>query len=130
VPPGFGVGPATLKLTTASGAAFPIVLQIDPPPPAIVGISTAASLGFGASAAAGEVLQVVVTGIDPSVFANPGRLRVTVGGMEMTVQQITPFTTGVYQIQVVVNQSFGASQVPLVVSVDGASSAPLNVTVR
>jgi uncharacterized protein (TIGR03437 family) len=50
--------------------------------------------------------------------------------MEMTVQQIAPFTPGVYQVQIVVNQSFGGSQVPLVVLMDGVASAPVNITVR
>ena len=43
------------------------------------------------------------------------------------VQQIAPFGAGAYQIQIVVNQSFGASQVPLAVSVDGTASAPVNI---
>ena len=98
-------------------------MQIDAPPPAITQVNTAFT-------AAGEVLQVMVVGVDPSIASNPARLRVTVSGMEMTVQQITPFTPGVFQIQIVVNQSFGASQVPLVVWVDGTASAPANITVR
>jgi uncharacterized protein (TIGR03437 family) len=123
VPAGFPAGPAILKVTTAGGAALPIVFQIDAPPPAIAQVNTAFT-------SAGEVLQLMVLGVDPSVASNPGRLRVTVSGMDMTVQQITPFTPGVWQIQVVVNQSFGASQVPLVVWTDGTASAPVSITVR
>jgi len=130
VPQGFTPVPAVLKLTLAGGASFPVVLQIDPLPPVITGVSTPANTAFGASAGAGDVLQVVVTGLDPSVLGTPGRLRVTLSGMEMTVQQIAPFGAGAYQIQIVVNQSFGASQVPLVVWVDGTASAPMNITVR
>ena len=59
-----------------------------------------------------------------------GRVRVTVAGMEMAIQQIAQVLSGAHQIQVVVNQSFGASQVPLVVWVDGAGSAPVNITIR
>jgi uncharacterized protein (TIGR03437 family) len=131
VPQGFASGPAILKLTSASGAAFPVLLQIDPLPPVITGVNTLSNIALGGvSIGAGEVLQVAVTGLDPSVIATPGRLRVTVSGMEMAIQQITPSGAGTYQIQIVVNQSFGASQVPLVVSVDGAASAPVNITVR
>src|SRR5205823_3771361 len=103
-------------------------LQIDPLPPVITGVSSLSNLAFGASAGAGDVLQVVVTGLDSSAIGAPGRLRVTVSGMEMTIQQIAPFGAGAYQIQIVINQSFGASQVPLVVWVDGAASAPSNIT--
>ena len=54
-------------------------------------------------------------------------------GRELTdnlLRQIAPFGAGAYQMQVVVNQSFGASQAPLVVWVDGTASAPVNITVR
>jgi uncharacterized protein (TIGR03437 family) len=133
IPPGFPAGPATLKVTSASGPAFPILLQIDAPPPVILAVNTQANVplaGASAAAAAGDILQVMLSGIDASVLSSPGRLRVTVSGMEMTVQQIAPFTPGVYQVQIVVNQSFGGSQVPLVVWMDGVASAPVNITVR
>ncbi len=132
IPAGFTLGPATLKLVAAGGVAFPVAVQIDAPPPVITGVTSGVNALVGAgSAGAGDVLQVQVTGLDPSLLSNrQGRLRVTVSGLEMTVQQVTALSNGIFQIQIVVNQSFGASQVPLVVWVDGAASLPVNITVR
>jgi hypothetical protein len=74
---------------------------------------------------------VTVTGLDAAVAAAPlGRLRLTIAGMEMAIQQITPLSPGVYQISIAVNQSFGAAPVPLAVWVDGSSSAAVSVTMR
>ena len=131
IPAGFPTGPATLRLTTAGVAALPVTVQIDTPPPTILAVNTPANAPLaGSSAAAGDVLNVQVTGLDPSVVANLARLKVTISGMPMTIQQVTALSPGTYQIQITVNQSFGASLVPLAVWVDGVSSTPLNVTVR
>jgi hypothetical protein len=48
----------------------------------------------------------------------------------MTVLQVTPLPNGAAQIQIILKQSFGGSQVPLMVWVDGSSSAPVNISVR
>ena len=131
LPAGFPTGPATLRLSVSGVAALPVTVQIDTPPPTILTVNTPANAPLaGSSAAAGDVLNVQVTGLDPSVVANPSRLKVTISGMPMTIQQVTALSPGAYQIQITVNQSFGASLVPLAVWVDGVSSTPLNVTVR
>jgi uncharacterized protein (TIGR03437 family) len=132
VPPNFPVGPAVVKLTAAGVAAFPIYIQIDSAPPSISSVTNLSNLPLnGTPLVAGDYINVLVTGLDPSVIANPqGRLKVTVAGVEMALQQITPLAGGLAQIQVVLTQSFGASQVPLLVWVDGSSSAPVSITVR
>ena len=58
------------------------------------------------------------------------RLRVTVSGIEMPVQQITQVSPGVYMVQITITQSFGGAQVPVVAAVDGSQSAPFQVTIR
>jgi uncharacterized protein (TIGR03437 family) len=132
VPANFPVGPAVLKLTASGVGAFPVYIQIDSPPPSISNVTNLSNLPLaGAPVGAGDYLNVLVTGLDPSVIGNPqGRLRVTVGGVEMPLQQISSLSATVVQIQVVLTQSFGASQVPLLVWVDGSSSAPVFITVR
>jgi uncharacterized protein (TIGR03437 family) len=132
VPANFPLGPAVLKLTAGGTAAFPIYIQIDSPPPNITNVTNLsnAPLGLG-FVSAGDYINVLVTGLDPSVINNSqGRLRVTVGGVAMPLQQVTALSATVSQIQVVLTQSFGASQVPLLVWVDGSSSVPVNITVR
>jgi uncharacterized protein (TIGR03437 family) len=132
VPPNFPVGPAVLKLAANGNAAAPVWVQIDNAPPTIVGLNNLSNLPLaGTAVGAGDYINVLVTGFDPSLVNNPqGRLRVTVGGVDMALQQVTAQTGGVFQIQVVLTQSFGASQVPLEVWVDGSSSVPVNLTVK
>jgi uncharacterized protein (TIGR03437 family) len=124
VPAGFPTGPATLKVTSGGVVGFPVVMQIDAAPPVVTDVSTS-------SAAAGDTIQITVAGLDGGVVANRlNRLKVTIAGVEMTVAQITPAGPGVYQLQIAVNQSFGASPVPLAVWADGVSSVPVTVTIR
>jgi uncharacterized protein (TIGR03437 family) len=72
----------------------------------------------------------MVTGLDPTVPANPSRLQVTVSGISMTVLGIAPASNGQFQLQIILTQSFAGAQVPLAVSVDGSSGAPFTIVVR
>jgi uncharacterized protein (TIGR03437 family) len=132
IPASFPTGPATLRLNNGVVAAFPVMLQVSAPPPAITGVSTVSNVAFTASiaAGAGDVLNILATGLDPGVIDNPARLQVMVAGLDMPVQQIAPLAGGVYQIQIVLTQSFGGVQAPVTLSVDGSSSAPFFITVR
>jgi hypothetical protein len=135
IPAGQAAGPVVLRLTGTAGAAFPVMLRVDGPPPVITAVNTGgASLAASTAstaAGAGDLLQIVVNGLDPAIASNPqGRIRVTISGNEMPVGPITAISANVHQIQITLNQSFGASQVPVVVWVDGSASAPVNVTIR
>jgi uncharacterized protein (TIGR03437 family) len=132
IPTGFPIGPATLNLNNGSVSAFPVILQIVNPPPAITGVTNVSGVpvGAGNSAGASDVLDVLVAGLDPAVEANPSRLQVTVSGLTMPVLEIAPASNGQFQIQIILTQSFAGAQVPLAVAVDGTSSAPFAITVR
>jgi uncharacterized protein (TIGR03437 family) len=132
IPTGFPIGPATLNLNNGSANAFPVLLQIVNPPPAITGVTNVSGVpvGAGNSAGASDVLDVLVAGLDPAVEANPSRLQVTVSGLTMPVLEIAPASNGQFQIQIILTQSFAGAQVPLAVAVDGTSSAPFAITVR
>jgi uncharacterized protein (TIGR03437 family) len=131
IPSGFPTGPATLKLNNGSVDAFPVMVQIDATPPAIAGVNNQSNLPLsGSSVGVLDILNVVVTGLDPSVQTNPGRVQVAVSGITMPVLSITPLPNGQFQIQFIVTQSFSSASVPLVVWVDGSSSQPFNITVR
>ncbi len=119
-PPGVGPGPATLVLNNGSNTAT-LEIQVAAVPPSITGIS-GPSQGF---VTPGDVLTLALAGLDPTLAANPSRLQVTFAGLPMTVTQI-----GAGQVQVVDLQSFGGTQVPVVVWVDGAPSAPVMITGR
>jgi uncharacterized protein (TIGR03437 family) len=132
VPAGFPTGPATLNLNNGSASAFPVLVQISNPPPTIIGVANMSGvpLSAGSSAGMGDILNVLVAGLDPAVPGNLSRLQVTVSGISMPVLGITPASNGQFQIEIILTQSFAGAQVPLAVSVDGSSSAPFAITVR
>jgi uncharacterized protein (TIGR03437 family) len=147
VPAGFASGPATLVvnngLAVSSGSAStaPVLLQIDGPPPIVGTVANAVGIALDANTAAnpGDILSVAVTNVDPSVAGAPNRVQVRISGVLMTVLGVTqttaspagqPASTAVLQIQVADVQSFGGSQVPLVVSVDGSPSTAVTITAR
>jgi uncharacterized protein (TIGR03437 family) len=132
IPPGFPVGPATLTLNNGSVGAFPVILQIGNPPPAITGVTNVSGVPLDAShaAAMSDLLNVLVAGLDPAVPGDPGRMQVTVSGISMPVLGVTPSSNGMFQIQIILTQSFAGAQVPLEVSVDGSSSVPFAIAVR
>lgn len=132
IPAGFPVGLATLKLTGGAVSANPVLVQISSPPPVIQSAASSSGVANDPThfASAGDTIDVFVTGLDPAVQNNPSRLVVTVAGVGMPVQSITPAPNNQFEIQVTLTQSFGAQPVPLAVVVDGSSSASVPVTVR
>jgi uncharacterized protein (TIGR03437 family) len=132
VPAGFPTGPATLNLNNGSASAFPVLVQISNPPPTIIGVANVSGvpLSAGSSAGMGDILNVLVAGLDPTVPGNLSRLQVTLSGISMPVLGITPASNSQFQIEIFLTQSFAGAQVPLAVSVDGSSSAPFTITVR
>jgi len=131
IPPGFPVGPAMLRLNNGGQASFPVMVQIDSPPPSIVGITNVSSVSLASiGAAVGDVVNLQVTGLDPGAAANLSRLRVTVSGIDMTILGVTSQPNGAYQVQFLLNRSFGGSTVPVALWVDGSSSVPVSLAVR
>ena len=131
VPAGFPLGPATLRLNNGVSNAFPVLVQIDSPPPAIVGVTSLSGTSIaGMALSASEVLNVLVSGLHAAAVADPSRIRVSAGGFDLPLQQIAPMANGVYQLQVVLNHQFGNIQVALLVSVDGSHGSPVTITAR
>lgn len=128
IPSNFPTGPASLGIA----GVLPVMVQIDNPAPSIAVLNSLASLPLGGSTLSpGDTITLTASGLDPSLASGyQGRLRVTIAGVDMGVQQVTPLAGGLFQIQVVITQSFGGSQVPLVLIVDGSSSAATNVVVK
>ena len=132
IPADFPPGPAILQLNNGNVAANPIVVQIDVPPPTILSVTNASGVPYDAThpAFAQDVISVYVSGLDPTVLANPGRLQVTINGQPMPVQPLTPPSNGQTQIVFSLTQGFDAGLVNLAVVVDGSSSAPFPLTVQ
>jgi uncharacterized protein (TIGR03437 family) len=131
IPQFMPAGPAVLALNNGSAAAFRVMIQIDTPPPTIVGAYNAAgtAIDAGHPAAAGDLVNILVNGLDASA-ARIGRVTLTVAGVPMSVQQISPATGGQFQIQFTLSRSFGGSQPAATVAVDGAPSLPFPIATR
>jgi uncharacterized protein (TIGR03437 family) len=131
IPAGFPTGAATLKLNSGLQQSFPVLVQIDGPPPTIKEVDNQSNISLnGSSVGAGDILNVLVTGLDPGVLTNQSRVQVAVSGVMMPVLSISAAANNQFQIQFIVTQSFSGASVPLMVWVDGSSSLPVNITVR
>jgi len=132
IPANFPIGVAILRVNNGITAATPIAVQVDVPPPSIQSLTNASGVPYDAThpAASQDVVNVLVSNLDPTVLANPSRLQVTVNGRVMALQSLTPAANGQTQITFVLTQGFGGVTVNLAVIVDGSSSAPYSLTVR
>jgi uncharacterized protein (TIGR03437 family) len=133
VPQSAATGVAILRLTSGGDSAFPVALQIDSQPPAIAAVTTVSGALVDASRtiSAGEVLNLLVIGVDAAAIGVPGRLRVTASGIELPIVHVTPAAQpGFLQVQIVVTQSFSGQQVPLTISDNGSASNPFPVVIR
>jgi hypothetical protein len=122
IPAGAPTGPVVLSLNNGATTAYPIVLQIDAPPPVIMAAS---------SATAGGTETLTVTGLDPAVISDPSRVTVTEGGVNIpsfTIQK-GPNGSGALQIRFTLAASITGNQIPVTISVDGELSMPVYINV-
>ncbi len=131
VPGSVPAGLMNLVVNNGMASSPPLAVQVGLPPPEIVGITLPSGQPVGGStpATVGGVVDVQVTGLDPTVIANPSRLSVTLDGVSMTIAQIVPQASGVSQIQVQLTQAPTGSQIALTVWVDGSSWPPVPIVV-
>jgi uncharacterized protein (TIGR03437 family) len=132
IPASFQTGPAILRVFNGVMAANPIVVQIDVPPPTILSVTNASGVPYDAThaAASQDVVNVNVTDLDPTVFANTSRVQVTLNGQSVAVAGVLPGVNGQAQVSFVLTQGFGGAQVNLAVVVDGSSSVSVPIAVR
>jgi uncharacterized protein (TIGR03437 family) len=133
VPGGIPNGVAILTISNGTANSLPFAMEIDNTPPAIVSITNALAQPVNAtqSAGTGDILTVVVAGVDPSVVGSKGRVHVTVGGIDMAVQQVTAGAApGIVQVVFPLTQSFGGAVVPLGVTIDSSHTDPVSIAVR
>jgi len=134
VPTTTPTGLAVVKMTIGSVAANPVLIQIDSPPPSIVRISNSSNVNYDAThfAAAGDSMNLVVSGLDPAIATqnNLSRVGITVSGIPMTPLEVASLGGGLYQIRFVLTQGFGSTMVPVAILVDGSASVPYLLTIR
>jgi uncharacterized protein (TIGR03437 family) len=133
IPSNFPTGLATLVLNNGATAAPSLWLEIDNPPPVIQQVAEATGQILTASfaASAGDVLVANVSNVPASVAGNSSEVEVTVSGLPMAVLQVAQASQpGTVAVSFVVSQSFGGATVPVVVTVQGASSSPYEIVVH
>lgn len=125
VPAVLGTGPAILRVAVGTEAANPVVIVVDPAPPMVLAVSKS-------PAVPGEDLVVTVAGLG-DVTGSPRRVRIFVGGIEHTADEVVPTESdpGVYLVRFKLSAAVPVGdQVPLIVRVGDRASVPALITVR
>jgi len=133
IPAGIPNGPAIVNISNGTANSLPFAIQVDTAPPAIVSVNNLAGqpLTTALPASAGDLLVVVLSGVDPSLVGSQGRIQITVSGIDMPVFSILAGTApGTIQVMFQLNQSFGGIGVPLKVLVDSAHTDPVVITAQ
>jgi len=133
IPAGVPAGPVKLAFQNGALRALPVVLQIDPAPPVILGAtsSTGVALDGSQTAASGDTITLIVTGIDTVAAQASGRVGIAEGGVSIpvfTIQQAKD-NSGDLLIQFALAPTVAGQQVPVTVSLDGDLSMPFYLNV-
>jgi hypothetical protein len=123
VPGDMPAGLTSLVVNNGMASSPPLAVQIGLPPPVIAGMALAS---VQPANPATVLLDVQVTGLDPTVIGNPSRLAVTLEGASVPITQILPQSGGGYVIEVQLTQPASGS---LAVWVDGSSWQPVPISV-
>ncbi|MDE3195666.1 MAG: IPT/TIG domain-containing protein, partial [Acidobacteriota bacterium] len=129
IPSGLQPGPAILTLNNGVAAAYPVTVNIDTVPAAIVSVESASGNANTPSAPAhqGDVVIIGLTNF------SPGASSVIQAGVNGSLHNVIPVGVGPdgsYQISVVLgpNEPVGSS-LPLIVYLDGRSSYPASISI-
>jgi hypothetical protein len=133
IPAGTPTGPVELDFNNGASQAYAIELQIDPPPPQIVGVLSAAGVALSDAqpASPSDTITLVVNGMDPKVVSNPSRVGVAEGGVSIPFFTISPASDGSGNLLITfqLTASVAGQAVPVTVSQDGDLSMPAYIDV-
>jgi uncharacterized protein (TIGR03437 family) len=133
IPESLKPGPAILRLNNGAANAYPVVVSIDATPPTITAVQNTSNVNVDSShpAQAGDKLSVLVTGLaDPGANIDPGRVHITVGGVDSAAALIAQVSDTTYQVQFTLDPAVpGGAQVPVTVSIDGKTSLPAYIPI-
>jgi uncharacterized protein (TIGR03437 family) len=119
VPNSLLTGPAIVQLISPSGVSIPpIAMQVDPPPPVITAAlnSSGAAISGSVSAASGDTITLLVSGLTDSNNVAPAaaNVQVSVGGVVQTATTVTQLAQpGACSVQVVVPNVPSQTQTPM-----------------
>ncbi len=134
IPGGVSVGLAVVKLTSPTGDSLqPILMQVDPPPPAITAILNASGLPVDSAHAAqlGDSITLLVAGLtDSSTVILTSQIQVKVGGVAQAVQVLGQVNGGSMPVRFVLVPGTPSGPQPVTVGVDTRVSDPTSMVIR
>ncbi|MCS7315112.1 MAG: IPT/TIG domain-containing protein [Bryobacterales bacterium] len=87
------VGPAILRVQVGEERSYPVIVTIDPPPPAIVSLLNSSAGNSGRAARPGDLITLTVRGLaEPGTAVAPASVKISVGGMEHQALAVFPAT--------------------------------------
>lgn len=133
IPDGIPTGPAVLRVTLQGLALAPVVIQIDPPPPQILRITTPNGFEFTASSPArvGDLLVLAVAGLSPADQApDPNSVTVWIGGVEHTPFWTDTRAGNISYVWVLLDHRVtGGEAVPITVAAGERISKPASIPI-
>jgi uncharacterized protein (TIGR03437 family) len=135
VPASLKPGPAILKLNNGTTAAFPVVVSIDPTPPAITAVLNASNISVDATHVPqpGDSLTLLVTGLAAGgASVDPTTVQVTVGGLNIMAAVAAPVSnSSVYQVRFTLDPAVTTgAQIAVTVSVGSLTSLPVYIPIN
>ena len=133
LPADIAAGPAILNFFNGADSAFPVAVNIDPPPPGIAAIQTAGGAYVDATrpVRGGDQLIVTMIGLGESTATIPNsRVRVNVGGTDHAPQSVTSVGGGYYEVVLFLSPTVKIGKaVTTIVYLDGRSSLPATLAI-
>jgi uncharacterized protein (TIGR03437 family) len=132
IPAGLAPGPATMSLSNALGASYPVDVNIDPAPSALAGLlnSSGGSIDVNHPAHSGDVVTLLLANFaDPSTTVAASRVQITINGQNAPALLVAPYASGLFQIQTVL-PSLPSGSDPVSVSLDGRTTAQGSIPIQ
>jgi uncharacterized protein (TIGR03437 family) len=133
IPSGLPTGPAVMLLNNGTANAYPVLVNIDPPPAGINAIQNASGNYIDSTHPAhqGDLLIITLSNFAPAgSTVAPSRVQVAVGGVMHNALQVNSPAAGLYQVNILLNATEPVGQAQqLVVYLDGNSSYPATIPV-
>lgn len=133
VPAGLAPGPAVVKLFTPAGdSIYPLLMQVDGPPPVIQAALTSAGVTVDANdpVRGGDTVSLLVLGLTESgAPVDPSILDVVVGGFDHPVTSVTSAPQGGLLVQFVMSSLVPAGLQPVTITIGTRMSAAYTLAV-
>jgi Matrixin len=126
IPSSLPIGAAILTVNNGTTTCPPVAVTIDPLPPTIVSIQSAASMPFTTSqpASGGQVVNLYLSGFaDPTAVIFPSQVTINVGGVNHPAVEVSSAGNGLFVVRFVLSNLVTTNtQTPVTVYLSNRSS--------